>query len=170
MDPSAAQESETIAFEAFYRSAVGPVYSYARRRVGDDAEDVVAEVFHAAVIAVREGRSDQLTLPWVMTVCRNKVIDRWRKAGRRKAIHQLMPKPEVATFPEDWYRNPAEDAVLTALDHLSQRHRTLLILHHIDGMTISDIAESAAMTPSAVESALARARQSFRRHYSKERL
>ena len=49
------------------------------RRVGTaGAEDIVADVFFAAVEALQSGRINQLTEPWMMGVARNKVMDHWR--------------------------------------------------------------------------------------------
>ena len=70
-------------FERTYRANVRAVYGYAATRVGrSEAEDVAAEVFQAAAVAFADGRAEQVTLAWLMTVARNKVIDRWRRTER----------------------------------------------------------------------------------------
>ena len=159
------------AFAAFYDSNVRDVYSFARARVGgDDAEDVTSEVFHAAAIAFKHGREEEISIAWLIGVARNKIIDRWRKAQRHKAkAHLLRPRESDVAVPPDWYDDERRDAVLASVDQLSERHRSLLILHHLDGMPIAEIAEALEMSHSAVESALARARRAFRTEYEKRR-
>lgn len=158
------------AFATFYDDNVVAVYSYARARVGaDDAEDVVAEVFHAAALAWRQGRADQISTAWLIGVARNKIIDRWRKAQRRKAKAHLLGRPgDQTVFPDDWFDDERREAVLAAMDRLSDRHRSLLILHYLDGMRVREIAEDLASSERAVESALARARRAFRSAYQEQ--
>lgn len=155
-------------FETLYRKNVRVVNAYACARLGRDAgEDVTAEVFHAAVVAIRSGQENSVTPSWLMAVTRNKVIDRWRVAGRRKAkAHLLSPRrDELAVFPADWADDDRRDAVIDALGAIKERHRMLLVLHHVDGMPIAEIADALEQSEEAIESALARARQAFRREY-----
>lgn len=144
------------------------VYNYARARLGTtDGEDVAADCFHAAAIAYRDGRAEQVTRAWLLSVAHNKVVDRWRRAStRRTKFHLLQTRPELAdAFPPSLDSAPIRDAVLAALDQLTDRHRALLILHHVDGTPTKQIATQLGLSPTAVDSALARARRAFRRHY-----
>lgn len=144
------------------------VYNYARARVGrTDGEDVAADCFHAAAIAFRDGRAEQVTRAWLLSVAHNKVVDRWRRASTsRTKSHLLEPRPDLAdAFPTSLDSAPIREAVLSALDQMTQRHRALLILHHVDGAPTKEIAAQLDLSPTAVDSALARARRSFRRHY-----
>ena len=124
-------------------------------------------MFHAAALAYARNGPEAVTRPWLFAVARNKVIDRWRKATRAKARLELaVPRREdLVDFPDDWSDDERREAVLEALNNISSRHRTLLVLHHVDGMTVRELAEAADETPSAIESALARARRAFRRVY-----
>jgi RNA polymerase sigma-70 factor (ECF subfamily) len=155
-------------FEAMYRDMLPTVYRYTTARLGRaDGEDVTAEVFHAAAIAFSDGRRSQVTPAWLMAVARNKVIDRWRRAERRNAI-ALLHRPDTADlveFPDDWIADPRRDDVVAALERLSPRHRNLLIAHYVDGIPAPELAELLGAKVAAVESALARARRSFRHHY-----
>lgn len=160
--------SRTVAFDALYEAEFGSVFRYARARLGrSDGEDVTAEVFHAAALAFADGHASTVTPAWLMAVTRNKVIDRWRRAERRKAKRHLVwaRDEEAVDFPDQMTRAATRDAVLAALDQLKPRHRTLLILHHVDGMPVPEIAAALDESTRAVESAIRRARESFRRHY-----
>ena len=154
--------------ETGYRANVERVHGYVHHRVGPgDAMDVVAETFHAAALAARDGRIDQVTTAWLMAVARNKVADHWRRAYRAKAwrAHTHLRPSEAVMFPVDWHEDPRRPAVIAALDRLRPRDRALLVFHHVDGMSVAELADLLTLSVSATESALARARQAFRRLY-----
>lgn len=169
MDADAGQmQSRTRAFDALYASEFECVFRYARARLGRaEGEEVTAEVFHAAAVAFADDKQQTVTPAWLMAVTRNKVIDRWRRAERQKAKRHLVwtREEDAVEFPEHWTRPGTREAVVAALDRMKPRHRTLLILHHVDGMSVPEIAESIGTSTRSVESALARARSSFKRHY-----
>lgn len=163
--------ADVARLESLYRSMVRRVHGYARNRVGaDDAADIVAEVFHGAALAIREGRGDAVTESWVMAVAHNKVMDHWRRSYRRKAKAHLVEhrEDELVDFPVDWSEDPRREFVIAALDRLNDRDRGLLIVHHVDGMPIDEMAATTGKSVAAIESALARARRRFRTHYRGE--
>lgn len=154
--------------ERFFRQEVDRVYSYARARLGnDEAEEVVGDVFQAVAVAARDGNWSVLTPSWVMTVTRNKVIDRWRRAQRRKVRDQLLlaRNRDDVVLRDRWTDPGHREDVLATLDQLPQTQRAVLILHYVDGMPVADVAEHLGCSNSAAESMLARARRSFRRLY-----
>jgi RNA polymerase sigma-70 factor (ECF subfamily) len=154
------------AFERVYQANVDLVYSYAAARLGgSEAEDVTSEVFHAALVAWQDRKRTQITTAWLMAVTKNKVIDRWRKAERRKAKAHLLSFPQPSEWPDAWTDPHHREHVVDCLNRLGSGDRLLLILRHVDGMAVRDIAEEAGRTVTAVESQLARARRTFRRHY-----
>lgn len=157
--------------EQVYRDNVRRVHGFAHHRVGpDDALDVVAEVFHAAAMAARDGRIHQVTTPWLMAVARNKIADHWRRAYRHKAKVHLthLRGADMTCFPHDWHEDPRRPAVVAALDRLRPRDRALLVLHHVDGLEVVELADMLDISVSACESALARARRAFRDRYRPE--
>lgn len=163
-------QSPTLdSFEELYRRHVGEVYSYAASRVGpDEAEDITAEVFHAAARAVIRTESGDVTPAWLMTVARNKVIDHWRRSERRQGkLHLLRALGDTPDPSERVIAAAESDRVVMALEDMSKRHRLLLMLHYVDGLSAPDLADRLGLTISAVESALARARRSFRSHFNR---
>ena len=156
-------------FERTYRGNVRAVYGYAATRVGrSEAEDVAAEVFQAAAVAFADGRADQVTPAWLMTVARNKVIDRWRRTERHTLRAHLLADAVEPTSEVDLSLEFAQrDLVLDVLSELKPRHRKLLILRHLEGRSVPEIAKLIDERPKAVESALARARGRFRSIYER---
>jgi len=157
-------------FEQLYRRHVGEVYAYAFARVGrSTAEDITAEVFHAAARAARSGQREVLTPAWLMTVVRNKVIDHWRRDQRRRAKLHLLWSGKEASEPGAIADAAAtREAVLTALDRLPQHHRMFLMMHYVDGISVPELAGLIGKSVAATESVLARARRAFKEHYSRE--
>lgn len=144
------------------------MYSFAAQRLGpSEAEDVTSEVFQAAALAHRDRPDSPLTTGWLIAVCKNKVVDRWRAQSVRKSkAHLIVERFGRGSAPAaDRSIDLRDTAVLAALDRVSDRHRTLLILHHIDGMPIAELADATGLSRVAIESTLARARRSFRRAF-----
>src|SRR3712207_7642114 len=48
------------------------------------AEDLTAEVFLAAVAAVRRGAATELSVGWLIGVARHKLVDHWRRQAREQ--------------------------------------------------------------------------------------
>lgn len=158
------------ALEEAYRANVQFVYGYAAARLGRaEGEDVTGEVFHAAALAFAEGRADHVTPSWLMAVTRNKVIDRWRRAERRMAKAHLLEQPGEVVGPLDLsLGRERRDQVLDTLSELNGRHRMLLVLHHLGGQTVPEMADALGESERALESALARARRRFRTIYERK--
>lgn len=157
------------ALEDVYRSNIQMVYGYAAARLGRaEGEDVAGEVFQAAALAFAGGRAADVTPSWLMAVTRNKVIDRWRRAERRMAkAHLLEESGEVSGPLELSLDRERREHVLDTLSKLNSRHRMLLVLHHLEGQSVPEMADALGENERAVESALARARRRFRALYER---
>lgn len=84
----AARRGDGEAFRSLYRDLYAPVSAYVRRRVGrrEDAEDLVAEVFHRFVgrLEAFDRRRGSPTA-WLLTIAHHAVIDHYRQAGTRSS-------------------------------------------------------------------------------------
>lgn len=154
-----------------YDRALPQVFGYLRRRVGDVAvaEDLTAETFLAAVKAVKEHRVADLTVAWLIRVARNKLVDHWRKVAREERGLRL-----VAEEPDDLVFDDAEahfDRMRAhqVLAELGAHHRAALMLRHVDGLSVPEVAEHLDRTVHATEALLVRARRAFRARYDQDR-
>ncbi len=151
-----------------YDDHADEIYGYAVTRVGETvAEDITAEVFHAAAVALADGRSSQVTVQWLMGVAHNKVVDEWRRSGIHKRKQHLLVGPaSTVDFPSEWVATAARrEAVLAALDALPPHYRAALIMRHLEGHSVPLVAEELSLTVRAAESLLARARKAFQMRY-----
>lgn len=152
-------------FETLYNEMLPVVYRYATARLGTSAgEDVTSDVFHAAARAINDGQANSVTPSWIMAVAKNKVIDHWRREERRgKLAHLVDPHPtDLVELSAEVMASAQWSDVMSTLELLPSKHRSLLMLRYVDDLSLEDLAEKAGMTEAAAESALARARRAFR--------
>jgi RNA polymerase sigma-70 factor (ECF subfamily) len=150
--------------EALYSDLLPVVYGFSRSRVPEhDAEDVTAEVFRAALQRLQRDPEVELKPSWFLTVARNLIVDRWRRQLRWNGRLELLRRDvDVSSFDD---RGGSTDRVLDALDHLSDDHRSVLVLRYVDGCSSKDIAVALGKSPRAVDSLIARARSALAEAY-----
>lgn len=138
--------------------------AFCRRRVGRDrAEEIVSDVLLAAAQAERSGT--QLSAGWLIGVARNKVVDEWRRDERRARLIERMRSECMLLASNDGPETALLGDVARALGRLSAHHRSLLVRHYVHGIPLGELAADAGLSYPAAESAIARARRAFRRHY-----
>jgi RNA polymerase sigma-70 factor (ECF subfamily) len=155
---------------AIYDRALPQVYGYLVTRAGSStlAEDLTAETFLAAAESLDRGKVPDLTVAWLVTVARNKLVDHWRRIERENRRLQLV-------HDEDDDVDDAADAGLEAafdrarahvvLGELGAHHRTALTLRYLDGLSVPECADVLGRTVHATEALLVRARNAFRSRY-----
>lgn len=154
----------TAAFAQLYERALPEVYRYLSGRCGAAiAEDLTQDAFVAAAAAIRRGHSD-VSLPWLLTIARNKMIDHFRRNDvAARASHVL-----AASVPDEllaWHGEASRDRAHAALERLSARQRSALVLRYIDGLSVPEVASLIGSSVHATESLLARGRDTFKRFY-----
>ena len=152
-------------FSAMYAEALPVVYGFISLRVGGNrslAEDLTSEAFAAAVAEYRVGRPEVVTTSWLRTVAKRRLIDHWRREKvAMKNIIPLSGRGLVFETPEPGER----ETVIHALGALASEQRTALVLQHVEGCSVGEVAEIIGRTPKATESLLSRARRAFRAAY-----
>ena len=152
-----------------YEEALPHVYGYVLARCGDRslAEDLTAETFLAAVVAVRKPEAPEPTVPWLIGVARHKLADHWRRLEREERGLRLI---DSAAEHRDDPWDEAVDAIRarTVLAGLGPHHRAALTLRYVDGLPVGEVADCLGRTVHATEALLVRARNTFRRNYREE--
>jgi len=122
-----------------------------------DAEDLVQDVFMAAMTRLAELRTAAAFRGWLGAIARRRAIDYFRD-GRRRAESSA----------ETEYRGLAaggEDRALVTLDlvrHLPEAYRETLIMRLVEGMTGPEIARQTGLTPESVRVNLCRGMKMLR--------
>ena len=152
-------------FLELYEGTFREVYSYVASRVGDRgaAEDVTQEVFVAA--ASHFARGGSIDVAWLKTVARNKLIDHWRTRARENRKLELAYS--ARTSPTAHESRPADpDLVTKVLADLNPNYRAALVLRHLDGLSVPEVAALISRSIEATEQVLSRARAAFRSAYA----
>jgi RNA polymerase sigma-70 factor (ECF subfamily) len=128
----------------------------ARRKVGQggiDPEDIVQETLLAVHIKRHTWRDDAPVTPWLYAIARYKLIDAFRRRGRRVEI-ELGEITESIAEPEPEIVSDRE--IGRALETLAPGQRSVIAAVLVDGLSISETAKSLGMTETAVRVALHR--------------
>lgn len=152
-----------------YDRALPQVYGYlvVRTRNSALAEDLTAETFLAAVRALQRGTVPRLSVAWLVTVARNKLVDHWRRQAREERSLRLVHDDEpVEDDPDAGFDRERARATLA---RLGPHHRAALTLRYLDGLPVADVADQLGRTLHATEALLVRARRAFRAVYDEER-
>ena len=173
VDPRPSSQT-SISGDAFRRHVVPelPVLlRVARRLTGNpaDAEDLVQETLIRAYRAVDrfDGRHPRA---WLLTILRNT----WRNMNRRTRPRLLDDEDAILAVPADGAdgRSGAEEQVLdgvldaelvAGLQGLSQKHRAVVALVDIDGLSYQEAADVLGVPAGTVMSRLHRARAKLRK-------
>jgi len=160
---SAAQKHAWTA-EALHQRYLGDVFAYVARRVPDhqEAEDVTAEVFAAAFVALPQQNGPNGPYPWLLGIARRKIADslrhQGRREGRRQALTEDLPA-ERADLPEATVaRQERATLIRELLTTLPEDQREALLLHYVEGLPQAHVAVVLGRSPAAVNSLLQRAR------------
>src|SRR5262245_6960435 len=162
-DDSAARDKGTLVaddYETFYAAAYRRVLRQLVLVTGElaEAEDVVQEAFARA--AVRWERLCAYDAPeaWVRRVALNLAAQSARRLRRQaRALLRLGPPAPVPEV------EPGELDLARALGALSLRQRQVVVLHHLAGLPVDEVARELRLPSGTVKSRLLRARSELAR-------
>lgn len=159
----AAQRGSETAFGALVRLHQRRAYAVARAIVlsHEDAEDAVQDGFLHAYRALDRFRSDQPFGAWLNRIVANAALD----LVRRRKVRDADELPETLALP---FRDPGEaDELRTrlsdALTHLTDRQRSVIVLHDVEGFTHGEIGSMLGIPEGTARSDLHHARAALRR-------
>ncbi len=147
-----------------YKAKVfGLAYGLTRDRV--IADDLAQEIFIKAyfVLPKFEFRSEFGT--WLYRVAINHIRDYLRKSKQRRRDVPLENVPEIKMVAENRTREEEKEEerrremVHRALESLPEKHRVILMLRDIQGLSYEEIGRILGLSPGTVDSRLFRARK-----------
>lgn len=139
------QAGDRAAFRELYERFRTDVARVVFRMVGPKAEleDLIQEVFLQVYRSMADFRGDARFTTWLHRLTVNVVLMHRRAARSRPALtDEVSPNLEAASpHPEeDAIRRQRVQAFYAVLDKLSEKKRTVFILHEIEGLPPSEIA------------------------------
>ena len=119
--------------------------------------------------AVQEHKVPDLTIAWLVTVARNKLVDHWRRRthDRNVSSRPTSPTTRSTTISMQHFDRMRAREVLR---ELGAHHRAALTLRYLDGLSVPEVADQLGRTVHATEALLVRARNAFRIRYARREL
>lgn len=147
--------------ESAYRQALEHIAArlrgYLRRRMRghpDDVEDLVQET----LLAIHLQRSTyDPALPigaWVLAIARHKLVDLWRRRGRREALHDPLDDVDASALADardDRADGEARRDLGRLLDALPEAQRRAILLTRIEGLSVAEASARTGASESAIK-------------------
>ena len=159
-----AREGYLDAYEMLVQRHSAMAYRVALRLCGDhhDAQDIAQEALIAAWENLDRFKAESSFSTWLYQIVTRRALNKVTR-GRRRDLTDLLddavdPGTEPAVQAE---RNLAVDAVTDALAALPFPQRTVVVLHHFEGLSYAEVAEVTHSSVPAVRSHLFRARRTL---------
>ncbi len=168
-----AQQGDLSAFDELVERYHGKIYglTYNMTSNREDAEDLVQEVFVKAFNALPRFKGNSSFYTWVYRIAVNKTINYRKKRNRKRALSLDQFDQEIKT--DDVYHDltakgsPLRNLSLTelqkklneALQALSEKHRTVVVMHDMQGIPHEEIAKVVGASVGTVRSRLFYARR-----------
>lgn len=163
----AAIAGDEKAYADFLVRTAAIVRGFARHKIvqgGVDPEDVVQEALLAIHTKRHTWKSDAPVLPWIYAIARFKLIDAFRKRGRRMEVEI----GEIAeTFAQAEAETVSDREIGRALDGLAPGQRSVVAAISIEGRSIGETAEKFGMTETAVRVALHRGLRAIAKRFGR---
>jgi RNA polymerase sigma-70 factor, ECF subfamily len=152
---SVRSEDERASFDEFYRTTSRRVVHHVYAMTGDrgEAQDCVQEAYARAW--QRWGQLAAVGDPeaWVRTVARRVAVSRWRRT-RTAAKHLLVHgRAESVPPPSDDHR-----VLVDALRRIPEAQRHAVVLHHLVGLSVEEVARETGAPTGTVKARLHRGR------------
>jgi RNA polymerase sigma-70 factor (ECF subfamily) len=93
---------------------------------------------------------------WVRTVARRVAVSRWRRTRNRLVAHRRVGEPPPLPGP-----GPDTVALVTALGQIPPAQRTAVVLHHLVGLPVAEVAAETGVPVGTVKARLSRGRKAL---------
>ena len=156
-----ARQGDRVAFGHLYRQFSPMIHGILLARVSrNEAEDLVQDVFLAALRQLHTLREDAAFPGWLAMIARNKARDQHRRSVETLELPEDIPTQDA----------PVAEAVavLAVIQTLPEAYRESLILRLVEGMTGEEISARTGLTPASVRVNLHRGMKQLRELLEKE--
>jgi len=172
-----ARTGTTGGFERLFERYHRPAFSLALRILGDreDAAEVTQEAFLRVHKNLKRFRGDSSFYTWMRRIVTNLAIDRRRRKARaeqlfddrrdnaERCFEETVADPHASYSPRrELLRDELADVMREGFASLDERHRRVLILREVDGLTYEEIAAVTDVPVGTVMSRLFHARRRMR--------
>ncbi|HEY3163712.1 MAG TPA: RNA polymerase sigma factor [Candidatus Limnocylindrales bacterium] len=158
-----ARNGDLEAFESIVRARMDAVYRLTNAILGNeaDARDAAQETFVAAWRQISGLREPEKFEAWLQRIAVNAARQTHRSRGRRRI--REIPSSTVVALSERAGETASDDAAIldAALGRLPIDQRAILVLHHLDGRSVAEIAAILDVPDGTAKSRLFHARRAL---------
>lgn len=157
-------------FEKAIRPWLSDLRRLAIRLTGnaDDGEDLLQEMLLRLQPRLEEIAALDQPRPWLARVLYRLFVDQWRRRRSAPDIDDesgVDDQPGISDLPDEAFEHAlTRQRLQAALDDLPAFQRELVVLHDVEGYTLTEIARIADTPTGTLKSRLHRARAVLREH------
>lgn len=149
-----AQDGDETAYRLSLELIAVRLRGYLRRRmqrVPDDVEDLVQETLLA--LHLQRGTYDP-ALPvsaWVLAIARHKLVDLWRRRGRRETLHDALDEVDASALIAADEDGEARRDLDRLLLELPEAQRRAIVLTKVEGLSVAEASQRTGASESAIK-------------------
>ncbi len=149
-----AQSGDEFAYRKALILIAGRLRSYFRRHLmnlPDDVEDLVQETLLA--MHLHRGSYDPLqpVTAWVLGISRHKLMDLYRRRGRREALHEPIDGWEEHLAAEEPGETLANVDLRSLLEKLPKAQRVAIEMTKLEGLSVAQASARSGSSESAIK-------------------
>ena len=150
-----AMSSQSEEFDAFYHATNRRLLHQMYAMTGNlaDAQECVQEAYARAWQHWKSVQQAADPAAWVRTVAWRIAASRWRKTRNGLKAFARNGRPEHTQPP-----SPDHVALVSALKEISEDQRRAIVLHHLVGMSVDEVAQEVGAPVGTVKARLSRGR------------
>ena len=155
---------EPAAERELYDTHVDRVYRLAYRMAGDEdlAREFTQETFIRAFQRLKDFRGDAALATWIHTIAVSVALNGLRKTNRFRKREVDMEHAPVLSVAQPDIEPRLAQRLRGAIDSLSERCRTVFIMHDVEGFTHEEIGSALRVAVGTSKATLFRARLKLR--------
>ena len=151
-------------FEEVYDKYSDLLYRLALSHIGNahDAGDTVHDVFATYIEKSYTFKDDEHERAWFVRVTVNRCHDFLRKQKHRNHLSL----DDIRSLSEN--ENSNLPMILVSIGDLSEKYKTVIVLHYLEGYSIGEISSMLSISVSAVKMRLSRGKEFLKKQLEKE--
>jgi len=138
------QSGPRLNFSELYDQNVVKIYRYHLARTGavQDAEDLTAETFRAALEAFDRYQPERApAAAWLMGIAHHKLVDHFRRSREHSPLDEAEPETRHPPLEDAAETNLRLEQVARALRTLSADRAEAIGLHYFGGLTLAEVGQ-----------------------------
>jgi RNA polymerase sigma-70 factor (ECF subfamily) len=149
-----AQAGDDTAYRAALQRMALRLRQYLRRRMQaypDEVEDLVQETLLA--LHLHRGSYDptQPVTAWMLAIARHKLVDAWRRRGRREDLHDAIDDVDESRLAAPVVEEGTRRDLDQLLQSLPQAQRMAIVLTKVEGLSVAEASARTGASESAIK-------------------